>query len=317
MGPQSVDRAMAFNPIPGLMKRKDGADTPRSLRSRSGGDLHRTEDYWTEAFAAGGIATWMSEPLARRAINERVSGSADEWPMDWFLYEHCAGTFGAGLSIGCGGGSLERDVRRKSLCRTVVGVDISAGALATARKAAKDENLDGISYLRADFNRLDLAADQFDVVFFHQSMHHVAELEHCIDQVREAMRPGATLYLDEYIGPSRDEWSTGLLCAAQAALGRIPHELRRVGTVPLPIVRDDPSEAVRSSEILPLVAANFEIVARRDYGGNLLSLIHPLVRWVGVSDEVRGRLLHELIRREDRLLRSGAPSYYSVIVARR
>jgi SAM-dependent methyltransferase len=255
--------------------------------------------------------------MVRRAINERVTGRPDEWPLEWFQFEHCPAIFDTGLSIGCGSGGLERDVRRKDLCRRVVGIDISAGALESADNAANDEGLDGISYVRADFNRLDLPVDRFDVVFFHQSMHHVAELEHCIGQVRRSVKPGGFLYLDEYVGPSRDEWSGSLLSAAQRAFARVPREFRRVDAVPLPIVQDDPSEAIRSSEILPLVAANFEVVARRDYGGNLLSLIHPLVRWESMEEAPRAYLLRELIRREDGLLRSGVPSYYSVIVARR
>jgi len=292
-------------------------EAPVIPRAVSATGVDRAERYWTDAFAGGGIATWMSEPMVRHAISERVTGRPDEWPLEWFQFQYCPVTFDAGISIGCGGGSLERDVRRKDLCRVVVGIDISAGALESAENAANAEGLDGISYMRADFNRLDLPVDRFDVVFFHQSMHHVAELEHCIEQVRRSVKPGGFLYLDEYVGPSRDEWSGSLLTAAQRAFARVPREFRRVDAVPLPIVEDDPSEAIRSSEILPLVAANFEVVARRDYGGNLLSLIHPLVRWESMEEAPRAYLLRELIRREDRLLLSGVPSYYSVIVARR
>lgn len=90
-----------------------------------------------------------------------------------------------------------------------------------------------------------------------------------------------------------------------------------VDDVSLPILDVDFSEAIRSSEIMPLVAANFDLVVRRDYGGNLLSLVHPLVRWSRMDDGHRFQLLRELIRREDTILRLGAPSFYSVIVARR
>jgi SAM-dependent methyltransferase len=301
----------------GVVGRAVGLKIPMIQPGPATNGTDRAERYWTAAIADGGIATWMSEIAVRRAINERVTGSPDEWPMEWFQFEYSVEPFELGLSVGCGGGSLERDVRRKGVCEGVVGMDISRGALMAADRKAQDEGLDGISYFRADFNRLDLEPNSFDVVFFHQSMHHVAELEHCIGQVRRAMKPGAFLYLDEYIGPSRDQWASGLLTAAQRVFSRVPREFRVVDDVSLPIVEDDPSEAIRSSEILPLVAANFDLVERRDYGGNLLSLIHPLVRWAEMDDGRRALLLRELIRREDRLVRSGVPSFYSVIVARR
>ena len=199
-------------------------------------ETDRADRYWTAAFAHGGITTWMSEVLVRRAINERVTGCPDEWPMEWFQFEYCAEPFELGLSIGCGAGELERDVRRKNLCRAIVGVDISEGAIVSADQEAKKEGLEGISYTRADFNRLDLEPNCFDVVFFHQSMHHVAELEHCIDQVRRAMKPGAVLYLDEYIGPSRGEWSRSLVMGAERVLRRVPPEIRVVDDVSLPIL---------------------------------------------------------------------------------
>lgn len=301
----------------GEVGRAVGLQLPKNQPGKLTEGTDRADRYWTAAFAHGGITTWMSEVLVRRAINERVTGCPDEWPMEWFQFEYCVEPFELGLSIGCGAGELERDVRRKNLCRAIVGVDISEGAIVSADQEAKKEGLEGISYTRADFNRLDLEPNCFDVVFFHQSMHHVAELEHCIDQVRRAMKPGAVLFLDEYIGPSRGEWSKSLVMGAERVLRRVPPEIRVVDDVSLPILEDDPSEAIRSSEIMPLVAANFDLVARRDYGGNLLSLVHPLVRWSKLDDGHRFQLLRELVRREDVLLRLGAPSFYSVIVARR
>jgi SAM-dependent methyltransferase len=297
------------------LKRLASAVAGRGLRAVSG-PTSAAEKYWTQAFEQGGITTWMSEEKCRRAANHMVTGSGDEWPMEWFGRVYAESPFDIGLSLGCGDGALERDVRKKGICREIIGIDLSEGALHIAAEEAAKEGLDGITYQRGDFNRLDLPQDEFDVVFFHQAMHHVAELEHCVRQIRKTLKPGGLFYLDEYVGPSRTEWHDSMVADANAHLQSIPSRIRRRGSVPFPIEEDDPSEAVRSSEIVPLVSQHFEVIEHRDYGGNLLALIHPLLRWDVIDDAAREQLLDDLVSREKALLDAGALSYYTVIVAR-
>ncbi len=287
-------------------RRLDRADQPVSAE----------EKYWTQAFARGGITTWMSEESCRRAANKMVTGSGDEWPMEWFGRMYAGSPFDRGLSLGCGDGALERDVRKKGICHEIDGVDLSEGALRIAAEEAANEGLDGISYQRGDFNRLNLPQDRYDVVFFHQAMHHVANLEHCVRQIQKALKSEGLFYLDEYVGPSRTEWHDDLLADANAYLRSIPKKFRRSESVTFPIEEEDPSEAVRSSEIVPLVRLHFDVIEHRDYGGNLLALIHPLVRWDVIDDATRAQLLDDLISGEQALLDGGASSFYTVIVAR-
>ena len=146
-------------------------------------------------------------------------------------------------------------------------------------------------------------------------MHHVSNLEHCIEQVRRTLKPSGFLFLDEYVGPSRDEWTVEHLEAANAVYRQVPAELRTAEEVLLPIEMDDPSEAVRSSEIVPLVRESFDVLHQRDYGGNILALLYPIIDWQGMSEETESRILERLIEEERQLLSSGEKSYYSVILA--
>ncbi len=278
--------------------------------------LTQPERFWTDAFAHGGITTWMSESVCREYINECVTGSPHEWPMEWFSRVYGARSFARGLSLGCGDGALERDVRRKGICDHIVGIDLSQGALDIASARAAEEGLDGIEYLRGDFNALELPLGFYDIVFFHQAMHHVENLESCTEAVFRALKPGGVFYFDEYVGPSRLEWSHQLLEEANRALLGVPEMARRGDRLDLPIVHDDPSEAIRSSEIVPVVQRWFAITERRDYGGNLLSLVHPWVDWSLLDGSSRAEVLRTLVDDEQRLLAAGAGSFYTVIVAR-
>ena len=105
----------------------------RKLRARLPAGPAAAEVFWSEAFEAGGIPTWLAEPDIRRYVNGLISGSGDVWPMDWFrgLY---GDDFRHGLSVGCGDGALERDVLSKGICRTMLAVDLSRTALELAEQ---------------------------------------------------------------------------------------------------------------------------------------------------------------------------------------
>ncbi|HXO26698.1 MAG TPA: hypothetical protein VOA80_05110, partial [Thermoanaerobaculia bacterium] len=49
---------------------------------------HAIGRYWSRAFAAGGVETWLVEPAVRRYVNAAVSGSPDRWPMEWLASLH-------------------------------------------------------------------------------------------------------------------------------------------------------------------------------------------------------------------------------------
>ncbi len=271
--------------------------------------------FWNRTHRAGGIPTWSQELTVRRCLNRRVTGSEDVWPVEWFAREIVSRPFPRALSLGCGDGTLERDLISKGLCESVLGLDISEEALELARRRAREAGYATLHYARADLDRADLDEDGYEAVFVHQALHHVRELETCLSQVAGALTPDGVFYVDEYVGPSRHEWTRALLEAAEEVYQELPKQVRRRRRLQLPVDWRDPSEAVRSSEIVPLIDERFEIRERRDYGGNLFSVIYPHLRLERLEPAEREEVLVHLIAREDELLAGGAGTYYTVIVA--
>jgi SAM-dependent methyltransferase len=270
---------------------------------------------WARVYRRGGDYTWLHEPAVRRYANAGITGDPDVWPMDWFRDRFAGRTFRRALSLGCGEGLLDRDVAGKGICTSILGIDLLDSALERARELARQAGLDGIEYRRADMNRLRLGDESFEVVFSHQALHHVADLEGCVAEIARTLEPGGVLYLDEYVGPSRGEWRQPLLAAAEEVYASLPGSLRQRRRLRFPIDRSDPSEAVRSSEIVAALENHFAIVERRDYGGNLLAVIHPHLRWEKLSQPEGLRAVDELIAAERRLLADGVPSFYAVLIA--
>jgi len=210
------------------------------------------------------------------------------------------------LSIGCGAGALERQLIERGLCQSVDGFDASVASLAIAREAAR--GIGGIRYFAADFNQCALPGNTYDAVFFHQSAHHVRRLERLFMQLLRGMKPDGIVYLDEYVGPSRFEWTAEQLAPQQAFYSALPPATRIGDELPFPIQQDDPTEAIRSSSIEPALGIGFDVAARRPYGGTLLSILLPQMRSIDVG-------LPYFIGCERALLAAGMPSYYAVIAA--
>lgn len=261
---------------------------------------------------------WGSQPLVRRAINRRVTGDPNRWPMEWFAQKYVPHALPLGLSVGCGTGLLERDVFIKGVCERVEGVDFSPEAIAEAKRGAEEAGLARrLDYRVEDINAIRLPRERYDIIFFHGSLHHIRNVEGVMEEVRAALRPGGLVFLDEYMGPSRSEWSDAKWGFARSAFDALPEELKNRAELAIPLPMDDPSESIRSSAILPAARRLFEILEDRPYGGNILWFVFPCMDIARLREDRTG-VLSRLIALEDHLLERGwVDSYFRVLVGRR
>lgn len=278
-------------------------------------DARRAAEFWDREVVVHEHVDWMADPQVREYINRSVDREQGQWPLDFFQRHIGARRFRRALSIGCGSGAFERDAIRRNLAEQITGVDASMQSLAIAREQARGLGYsDRISYAAIDFNRIAFPRSaKFDLVVFHQSAHHVSELERAYAALLEVMTDDAVLYMDEYIGPSRFEWNAKRMRSAREVYRTIPREWRTHDELPLPIAAADPSEAIRSSEILPLLEIGFEIEELCGFGGNILAMLFPDIRWSRVED--RSAFVARMIASENDLL-ANEPPLHAVIVAR-
>lgn len=255
---------------------------------------------------------WMAHPEVRRRINRRITGDPDLWPIDWLRANVVTEPLGRVVVPGCGTGELERDLVTKGLCRRVLAFDLSPRQVAEARERARHAGVaDAIDYRTAAMEELHLPEATFDGCFFHHALHHAEDPEGLLRKLRRALRPGALLYLDEYVGPSRRQWNRRSYAAAVDAYRRLPAPVRRHRRLRIPGLLaklSDPSESIASDRIVPAVEELFEVRHRRDYGGFLL---HPLWQQIHHPPEVVARLIEE---EEEQI--GDHPTWYAVIVAR-
>ena len=245
----------------------------------------RAAEWWSDPGRDVPGTQWPQTPGASENMNRRATGDPE---MDWIT--HSAGLLAKfkkpikALSLGCGFGVIERVLRRNDYCQLIHGMDVAEGAVEGAKKAAKSEGLDGLTYEVADLNSAKLPKETYDAVYVHAALHHVFQLEHLLDQIKHTLKPGGLFVMYEYIGPSQMQFPRRELELADAFLDAIPERYRnmpRVKQIKKEALRwsvetmndSDPSESIRAAEIVPLTASRFEVRHFRYVGGTLLLLI--------------------------------------------
>jgi SAM-dependent methyltransferase len=272
---------------------------------------------------------WQSHPVTWRHIMRRITGRENEQWLDFTKRRF--GTRQHGLSLGCGYGITERAAIEIGFCKRWDATDVSADAVAVAEEEARKAGMaERIRYFVADANTMELPAETYDVVIAAQALHHVEALEHVLDEIAASLTPDGIFVVQEYVGPARFQMSDEAVANANRLLAVLPrHYLvdpesgigrhRFVRPTPKQVAKVDPSEAIRSDEIVPLVEERFRIEYRADFGGTLLHLpLGGIIANFDPDDETDTALLDLLCMYEEALIDSGViASDFTYIVATR
>jgi SAM-dependent methyltransferase len=148
----------------------------------------------------------------------------ERWAVDEVLGERAP--VGECLSLCCGFGEIERILAGLGAFRHCRAVDLAGPAIESARAAAVAEGLSQVTYEVADVESLELEPESVDLVWANGALHHLARLEHVVDQVYRALRPGGLVIANEYIGPDHQQLSRREGELVNAVIHLIPPELR-------------------------------------------------------------------------------------------
>jgi len=261
-------------------------------------------------------ATWMANTAVLMHLNERATGDpAHDWLSSW-AHRWFVGDQLRVLVLGCGEGWLERAVAQWPFVAHIDAVDFAEEALARAREAARD--IPKIHYGVVDLNRDELLGDAYDVVVAHSVLHHVEHLEHAYAQLERTMRPNATLILNEYVGPKRFQYSDDVLSIMNTLLACVGQPPKVRPTVE-EMLANDPTEAVRSDELLAFTERHFEVLERRSIGGTILQhLLYETVREFRFEVPRERAILEILCTIEAMLVDKGRiPCDYVILAARK
>jgi SAM-dependent methyltransferase len=276
----------------------------------------RTAAFWdAEHRSSAGIeGNYLSHPLVAAYTSMRALGNLTA-QVDAIIAELRTKTApGARVfSPACGTGGKEIALARALRDRHFIACDIADGALATAREAAAREGLGNIEFVHMDANAPELGVATFDVVTGMGAFHHVERLEVLWAACRRALRPGGVIMGQEYVGPNRLQWTPAQVEEGDRVLRELvpkEHQVHHDKIRATPVAEMlllDPSEAVRSHDILPTLRdAGFTLAGYGSGGGALLQPV--LMCQIHTYDPARwdhNLVLARLFAEEDRLMRAG------------
>lgn len=342
--------------------------------------LNHTIAYWNAqpTWDHGNGRFWLELPQVQRRLNQKISGSPE---VDWVAYtleHHFADRLPVGhcLSLGCGQGSLERNLARQQAFVHCDALDVAFTSVQRAKAFALQSGFTNINYRVEDANHMQLPLHRYDAVWATGAVHHFASLEQIFEQVSCALKDGGLFILNEYIGASRFQFShrqrqvieaalllvplryrsliedppsagPGERISSSVAAGQIVHRIRgklkdrdllnavkrrlvrsraRITGTPrikatanLPTLHSvmavDPSESIRSAEIVPVLCRYFDIVEFKPMGGAILQFLLADIAG-NFQGEEGEKVLEMLFTVEDTLMAVGdLDSDFAYIVA--
>jgi SAM-dependent methyltransferase len=225
------------------------------------------------------LAFWQS-PIARAAINRRITGDPELGPETYFARRHGPAIVAPhALSLRASDAKLELALVEAGACEQLIGLDDDQGRLDFAAGRVPEPLREQVRFQLGaldDFH----APEPLGAVVCRSFLHRRADLEAVIDRLVGLLAPGGLVFVEDFVGPARFQWTESQLDAINRLLAQLPEELLRDlaatdGRLKSSVKRPDldawiaanPHEAVRSDEILPLLDARLQRVEVCPYGG--------------------------------------------------
>lgn len=288
----------------------------------------RVQDAWS--VPAGHDQWWVIDAVQTR-WRRKVTGDGNRSFATWMRDALLPGrTDLDALMIGCGAGHSLSRWMATGCFRSLRAFDIAPAQIERARQEIARAGLgDRVQVEVADARKFPWPVARYDVVIAEQSLHHLTPLEQIMRRIQKSLRPGGLFFIDEFVGARQHQWTARQLEAANTLLATFPEERRRLtnGLVKQTVIRPslarmfltDPSEAIESTRIMPLLHEHFDVLTVRGYGGTVLHTAFAGIahHFTDDSPETR-RLLEASFAFEDQLLASRAlDDDFVVAVARK
>lgn len=271
---------------------------------------------------------WWDVPAVVERWNRMISGDPACTHYQYVSKKYLRGRQQArALSLGCGGGTREMEWAATGAFRSIDAYDISENRIRSAREEAARRGLESlVRFHVGDVYEIAVEPESYDVVIAEGSLHHFTPLAPLMNRVHEFLAKDGVFVVNEFVGPSRFQWTDRQIEAVNGLLEVLPTSLKTLANskhTKVPVIRPsrlgmivkDPSEAVESSRILPLLHRTFNVHEVRGYGGAILHLLLAGIAHHFVTPDGEARRMLELcFSVEDLLTERGDVGHDFVVV---
>ena len=307
-----------------------GGQAKRIWEKLLGSDKKRTQLAWERTKLPP--SNWWDIPAVQTRWNLLVSGDAEVGFNDHICRRYLSGRKNLkALSLGCGTGVREQRWAATGKFKRITAFDQSAERIAFARKSAEENGFaDILEFHVGDVYKIDLPVESYDTVMVEGSLHHFTPLRQILLHIEACLKSDGFFFLDEFIGPTRFQWTARQLDVINGLLSILPEKYRTTwgsDVIKREVVRPsrllvrfgDPSEAVDSANIIPLLHEIFNVVEIKEYGG---AVLHMLFNGIGHNflddNSETQRFVRLCFEAEDALMTSGdIGSDFAIVVCKK
>ena len=133
------------------------------------------------------------------------------------------------VDVGCGSGQSFRLLRDLFSPQRLIGVDVNPEMLALSATEVARHNL-AVTFLQGESSHLPLADESVDMVFCHQTFHHLVDQENAIREFYRVLKPGGQMLFAESTRAYIHSWIIRLLF-------RHPMDVQKSGPEYLALIR--------------------------------------------------------------------------------
>ena len=264
-------------------------------------------------------SNWWIIPEVRKRWNLLITGNPNQ------TYEEFVSAFfrnsGNKKLVSLGSGICSHEIRLAELNPNweIHCYDFAEELLKKAKDVSDKKGLKNIFYHTENILQYQFSKQRFDIVFFHQSLHHFDKIPDFIDQViKKILEEKGYLIINEYVGKNRLQFPKNQIKSINKALQLIPKNDRKIyktnlyknqfyGSGFIRMYIADPSECVDSENILPAIYQDFEIIIEKPFGGNLLMNVLKDISHHFVNGEKE--ILDSIFELEDEYLKTNASDF--------
>ncbi len=262
-------------------------------------------------------ANWWIIPSVQTRWRKLITGNTDIGIEQFTVERFLKGKQNLKmLSLGSGECSSELLFAQYPNFKDITCTDIADKRLNKAKKVAEEKQLNNIRFQIQDANALSKIEDRFDIIYFKASLHHFKNIESLLgEQIKQLLKTDGVLIINEYVGPTRLQFTKHQIKAINEALTLIPKSYRKryklnlyknrvYGPGLARMILADPSECVDSASIMPALHKHYSTVYEVGYGGNILTLALKDIahHFVELNDE-KVAILNHLFDYEDKYLK--------------
>lgn len=250
-----------------------------------------TGKYWDEVTKKDltpSILQWGHSNVVRDHLTtlylpqgKHLSNQASVAEADSIFFRHYSNCdyFENALSIGCGLARKEFYLLKNNIVGSFDFYDLSEQRVLLVREYAKKHNLNHRVNVECSDPLLTNNYKTYDLIFWTGALHHMRDMDYAMRWCNQHLRKGAIIFFHEYVGPNYLQFSDSELRLANSIRSLLPDDIfyipdsnkqhpRIIGNIGLDkILKCDPSEAVQSELIIPLLSKYFSSVKTIDLGG--------------------------------------------------